>query len=74
MKIDIPITKFTASSWVVEVIVGARLGTDVALNIETSVPCARHLVAAFFLYKRCIALIALPNESCRHSLLNLTTY
>jgi hypothetical protein len=74
MKIDIPITKFTASSWVIEVIISAGLGTDVALNIETSIPCACHLVAALFLHKRCIALIALPNESCGHSLLNLTSY
>ncbi len=58
---------------VVEVVVVARLGTDIALNVETAVPRASHLVTALFFHERSTAFVAFPDQSRRHSFLDLTS-
>lgn len=59
------------STLVVEMIVVARLGTDVALNVTTTFAGASHLVAAFFFDKGGAALVAFTDECFRHSLFYL---
>ncbi len=67
------ISWLSSPSAIIEVIVGARLRTDIALHVKAAATRTCHFIATFLFNKRSSALITLPNQGGRHGLLDLSS-